>query len=344
MSEGYGKITWWGLTPADDVLPGSSDEDELIPEGSSINVLLIGSGDLRHILRTLTIKHHREKRPLHFYIIESNLELLARHLLFLTLMVEPNDKVGLREKTELYLELYGNVLMRSHTSHYVKDKANELIRMITDPDGLMKQILPFVDVSLLKFKERDMLEGIFKFWRNSDNKTIDIQQHWNGRLRHYLAQRYDSRNGVFDWDYHMKLHEMVPLIQHKEYLNWRETGISFQLRDDAPYETLNPTLISGYIIASGSNGGNRLQGGYWGDIVSSPYISFGSYSDDKEVLKKVNDKFVKNSQEISELNVKAMINLLTFCDVMPSSNASPDDDYIEEVDPTIGPNGPLLDG
>jgi dynein assembly factor 3 len=45
-------------------------------------------------------------------------------------MVEPNDKVGLREKTELYLELYGNVLMRSHTSHYVKDKANELIRYV----------------------------------------------------------------------------------------------------------------------------------------------------------------------------------------------------------------------
>ena len=31
----------------------------------------------------------------------------------------------------------------------------------------------------------------------------------NGRLRHYLAQRYDSRKGVFDWDYHMKLQDIV---------------------------------------------------------------------------------------------------------------------------------------
>ena len=32
------------------------------------------------------------------------------------------------------------------------------------------------------------------------------------RLRHHLGTRYDSRSGVFDWDYHMKLHEMVSYI------------------------------------------------------------------------------------------------------------------------------------
>ena len=32
-----------------------------------------------------------------------------------------------------------------------------------------------------------------------------------GRLRHYLGIRYDSRSGVFDWDYHMKLNELVSL-------------------------------------------------------------------------------------------------------------------------------------
>lgn len=30
-----------------------------------------------------------------------------------------------------------------------------------------------------------------------------------GRLRHHLGARYDSRSGVYDWDYHMKLQEMV---------------------------------------------------------------------------------------------------------------------------------------
>ena len=29
------------------------------------------------------------------------------------------------------------------------------------------------------------------------------------RLRQHLGTRYDTRRGVFDWDYHMKLTEMV---------------------------------------------------------------------------------------------------------------------------------------
>ena len=30
-----------------------------------------------------------------------------------------------------------------------------------------------------------------------------------GRLRHHLGVRYDSRKGVFDWDYNMRLLELV---------------------------------------------------------------------------------------------------------------------------------------
>lgn len=93
-----------------------------------------------------------------------------------------------------------------------------------------------------------MLEGIFKFWRNSDKKTFDIEQEWlvdlspsnykwveccnimsvcadlcniyrERRLRHYLAQRYDSRKGVYDWDYHMKLQEMVSIVKLPSVFN-----------------------------------------------------------------------------------------------------------------------------
>ena len=31
----------------------------------------------------------------------------------------------------------------------------------------------------------------------------------DNRVRVYLGGRYDNRQGVFDWDYHMKLQEMV---------------------------------------------------------------------------------------------------------------------------------------
>ena len=38
-----------------------------------------------------------------------------------------------------------------------------------------------------------------------------------GRLRHYLGVRYDSRSGVYDWDYHMKLQEMVSALHVYNY-------------------------------------------------------------------------------------------------------------------------------
>ena len=33
--------------------------------------------------------------------------------------------------------------------------------------------------------------------------------HRDHRLRHHLGTRYDTRDGVFDWDYHMQLAERV---------------------------------------------------------------------------------------------------------------------------------------
>ena len=30
----------------------------------------------------------------------------------------------------------------------------------------------------IQYKERDLLEGIFKFWRNKDEKTFEISKYW----------------------------------------------------------------------------------------------------------------------------------------------------------------------
>ena len=42
--------------------------------------------------------------------------------------------------------------------------------MVTDEDYL-KEVLPMLDMSLLKFKERDFMEGILKFWGATDAKS-----------------------------------------------------------------------------------------------------------------------------------------------------------------------------
>ena len=45
-----------------------------------------------------------------------------------------------------------------------------LFRMVTDED-YQQEVLPMLDLSLLKYKERDFMEGIFKFWGATDAQS-----------------------------------------------------------------------------------------------------------------------------------------------------------------------------
>ena len=42
--------------------------------------------------------------------------------------------------------------------------------MVTDED-YQQEVLPMLDLSLLKYKERDFMEGIFKFWGATDAQS-----------------------------------------------------------------------------------------------------------------------------------------------------------------------------
>ena len=63
------------------------------------------------------------------------------------------------------------------------------------------------DINILQFKERDFLEGISKFWRESKPEYYDPMKCWDLRLRKHLGQRYDAKLNVFDWDHSMGLTE-----------------------------------------------------------------------------------------------------------------------------------------
>jgi len=58
-------------------------------------------------------------------------------------------------------------------------------------------------------------------------KDCDSEQ----RMRHTFGNRYDHRDNLVDWDYHMKLHEKAPIISKREYARWREMGIAFEVRE-----------------------------------------------------------------------------------------------------------------
>ncbi|XP_070532829.1 dynein axonemal assembly factor 3-like [Ptychodera flava] len=305
MTDGFGSITYWGFSPALDLQEyvSATNENDL-----PVNILLIGAGDCRHILKTIAQRHRHRKREIKVYVIESNLELLARHMLLLRIALLSPQEMGLQEKTRLFLEVYGNSLIRSHSNQFIMDQSNEFIKCVTDLD-YMKDHMPIFEMSSLKFKERDQLEAIFKFWRNPDGKVFDICKHWDDRLRHHLGQRYDSKRGVFDWDHSMKLCEKgAQMVNIHEYCQWRSSGIAFETTE-GNYDSPNKTLASGLLIKT--DRGGIAKRGYWGDIVTSPYITFGIECDEESLLKTANGVHVKTSKDISEYNVLSLLYELT---------------------------------
>ncbi|XP_042331494.1 dynein axonemal assembly factor 3 [Sceloporus undulatus] len=306
---GFGTTAWWGFSPALDLqatcLETSVEcvqpSQDGIPE---LNILLVGSIDGRHILKTMSQVRRWPRKKINFYVLENNLETVGRQLLFLSLALEPSEKMGLQEKSEAFLELMGNTLLRSQTASYLQEKASLFIRYITDSD-FQQTDLPIVDFSALKFRERDQLEAIFQFWRNPNPQAFQIQQLWDLRVRQYLGNRYDARRGVCDWDLTMKLHEHgANVINTHEFFHWRSTGIAFEMRE-AAYDVPNKTLASGRLLRH--KGEPMPARGYWGDIASGPYITFGIESEDPSLLKMTNGIPSKSSQEISLHNITAML-------------------------------------
>lgn len=250
MDKGLGSITWWGFSPALNLL----EHFHLMKDSSilkEVNVLLVGSGDIRHVLKTIAQKKRQlgstSETVIHFYILENNLELYARALFLMALVLESPERMGLQEKTELFAEIFGNTLVREHTNSYIQHLSNEFVKMVTDFDYLNKR-LPVFNLELLKYKERDMLEGVFKLWRKPEPKVFDIEQCWDLRVRQHLGTRYDSSKGAFDWDYSMKLSDRgAEIIGDRLYQKWRKTGVAFELREGT-YSAPNKTLASGMLF------------------------------------------------------------------------------------------------
>ncbi|CAG5131124.1 unnamed protein product, partial [Candidula unifasciata] len=306
MTDGYGNINWWGFSPALDLQAIGLEPvcDKLmcaVPD--EIHILLVGAGDIRHILKTVARRYRHGQKKIKFYVIESALELYARDMLLMMIALELQKNMGLQDKTELFLEIYGNSLVRQQSSHYVETMAHELIKMVTDFDYMDKK-LPLFDLSNLKYKERDFLESILKFWRNRSKIAFEIAKCWDLRLRQLLGVRYDSRKNVYDWDYNMELIERGGSIVYlHQYKQWRENGVAFQIRDGT-YNVPNRTLSSAMVFKL--DGERFPRRGYWGDMVVSPYITFGIETEEKSFYKKQNNLHTKTAEDVSEFNITSL--------------------------------------
>ncbi|KAI8902099.1 hypothetical protein BC833DRAFT_617068 [Globomyces pollinis-pini] len=325
LFDGIGSTSLWGFSSALDLidLHGTCQDDVTEPnESRPWNILLANTADLRHVLKTVSGLNRNSNRPIHFYIIESQATNIARHILFLSIIFDTLDDMNLQERTELLLELHGNLLIREKTFNWLINYASKLIRIVTDEQDT---ISPIVDFSNLKFRERDDIEFVFKFWREL-KRQFDAPMLWDFRSRQLLNRRYDNRTNIFDWDYNMKLVErdnLSEIVSKSEYIKWRNTGIAYEVRDST-YSHSNRTMATVDYLKQ--DGVNVAKWGLFSDILVGPFVSFGINTRFEEMTKKCNDRFQYSSQSIAEMNVKSMIHeILTGTEFTPTPSITPID-------------------
>ncbi|XP_059048761.1 dynein axonemal assembly factor 3 [Achroia grisella] len=290
---------FWGISPALDL------QEEYLKHGDGnayeLNFLVIGGCDGRHLMKTLAQAYRHTRRYMNLFVIDGCPELIARQLLLISLGLERTTRCGLLEKTRRFLEVYGNILLRPPTSRYVIAKARQLVSMITNPE-YMNGLLPYISVEQMKYREKDYMENLLNFWTTGNTNQFNACELWEHRVRHNLGLRYDNRAGVYDWDYHMRIKEIASQICVQEYKHFREHGISFTWLET---EVCRPNVS----LAAGvyKCGDRYLHRGYLGDMVTSPYISYGLDCEDKDMLKSSHGVNYKRATDISERNVMRML-------------------------------------
>lgn len=293
--EGAGDATSLGEEPFPASLPGGEDW---------INVLVTGGADVRHVLKTVARRRSRGRGGrLRFFLHERHHEVLARHLLFM--QVFNNRSIPVRERMEVFLSLYGNTLVRERDSSYVEDIAKELVEIMTDNSS--HPLTEILDLSHLKFKDRDILQDIFKSW--SPEVPFDVEALRDQRCRGYYRDRYDYRKNLMDFDYQTHLKPKAGIINWFHFKEFRYTGVAFETRL-ASYNTPNRTLSS-YTEAKDNGKGTTVEvRGFWGDILNSPYFAFGINTDPdaKFRLFKISGSQYRHTEtDIAEYNVTSYL-------------------------------------
>uniref|UniRef100_A0AAG5DF17 Dynein assembly factor 3, axonemal homolog n=1 Tax=Anopheles atroparvus TaxID=41427 RepID=A0AAG5DF17_ANOAO len=290
---------FWGFCEALDFVEEfrkTLPKDAALPD--TLDILLFGSSDPRHILATAASLWRYPQVKVNFHIVEGCTELIARHMLLVAIAFESPEQLSVKGKTHLFMDLYGNSLIRPYSSAYLHSKAKVLTHIVTDPE-YAREYAPIFNYEALKYKERDQLEDVFRFWTNAREHVFNIARYWEDRTRAQLGERYDHRKGAFDWDLQMRLRENgAKQICPQEYTHWRETGIAFTFPE---YEQSDPnkTFAVGLLRK-----GNAFQHrGLVGDNTTGPFISFGQRCHEERLMRSKHGVNDFRSTDITERNI-----------------------------------------
>jgi dynein assembly factor 3, axonemal len=145
-----------------------------------LRILLVGPGDVRHIIATVSrrrrhrakdimkCKENKRMRPIHFYFIETPIEVVARNVLLLELV---NDyEVPIRQRASIFLEIFGNCRVQDRTAKYIEQLGQQLRSLVTTGAGRLEGL---IDLSLLRYRARDDLENAFKSYSKATSFDVD---------------------------------------------------------------------------------------------------------------------------------------------------------------------------
>jgi dynein assembly factor 3 len=306
-TDGVGFIQFWGNSPARDLAadPSMIPEQAQPPEAEEpLSILMTGASDLRHVLMTIAQAQRRQsKRPLHFFIHDSAVETVARHVLFLYLLTDQN--MTMRERSEVFLSLYGNTLIREKDETYLNRCVTELLDIVAGQSS--HPVSKLIDFGTLKYKDRDEISDVISGW--ATRHPFDIETLRDQRMRGYYRTRYDHRVNLMDWDYHNGIKATAPIIHWQHFKEFGKSGVSFETRLGS-YTQPNRTLASYQEARSKSKGTTVQVRGFWADLLNPPYFGFGIEADPEDtprLFKKANDQFRNNAMDIAFFNVQALL-------------------------------------
>ena len=139
-----------------------------------------------------------------------------------------------------------------------------------------------------------------------DNRGFEIHKMWEYRNREHLGPRYDVKENTYDWDRIMKLQERgAGIIGRMEYESFRSKGVAFESRA-GDYDVPNKTLSSPVVLTDAKLD-RVMKRGYFGDVVTGPFIAFGVESKNDDLFKKSNNTYNKASLDVTTYNLQQLL-------------------------------------
>lgn len=245
VAKSMGHHAHWGFSSGFDFVDAvikAREGKECGSPGVPINILLIQPGDIRHILYTISRRRrHIEKfggslPQINFYLLETQIETVTRDLLLLQILTD--YEVPIRQRANIYLEVFGNNKVQRRTSEYIDNLGKQLKILSSKGTGALDHL---IDFSMFNYRERDLFEAALQAY--STSFPFDMDSLYDHRQRGLYEDRFDSRKALSDWDYHAGIKNKASIVHIKQYRQWRQNGIAFEFGDQT-YTEPNRTLMT----------------------------------------------------------------------------------------------------